>query len=277
MQLLTPSLTTPAGGPDATVDPLRWLSPPRGRLATMEGIWGAGKSTAAQLVSARLRQAGFTATVIHYGGEPGTIGRLSEFLETAPLRSRTGLGGYTTAHHSTIDVLLRLCREAHHHLNCFGPALATHDVVIVDHGIYSKIAWALTVLTETSPQINPTQMLARLRAITAPWLCVPDVPVFLDIPWPLARERAISRGRGGGNPAAIERLLFLPRYVEAYRKVLADQVPQVVRVPVGLRSPGDVAAEITGVLLDTLRAAPPTVKSASAPQTRLPASTDQRS
>ena len=149
--------------------------------------------------------------------------------------------------------------------------------MIVDHGVYSKLAWALTVLIETSPQTDPMQMLTRLWAITAPWFCVPDVPVFLDTPWPLARERAISRGRGGGNPAAIERLLFLPRYVDAYRKVLSDQVPQVVRVPVGLRSPGDVADEITAVLLDTLRAAPPAPGSTSASGTLVPASTDRRS
>jgi len=260
---LAPSLPAPAAQRSNRIDPLRWLTLPQGRLVTMEGVWGAGKTTAAQLVSTRLREAGFTTAVIHYGGQPGTIGRLSQFLETAPLRSRTGLGGYASAHHGTVDVLLRLCREAHHHLTCFGPALATHDVVLVDHGIYSKIAWALTVLTETAPQADPAEVLTHLRGLAAPWFCVPDVPVFLDVPWPLARERAIGRGHGGGNPAAIERLLFLPRYVAAYRQVLTDRVPSVLRVRVGLRSGDDVADEITRELLALLRAAPPAVDHAA--------------
>ena len=277
MQSLAPSPPAPAAQRSKPTDPLRWLTLPRGRLVTMEGVWGAGKTTAARLVSSRLREAGFTTAVIHYGGEPGTIGRLSEFLETAPLRSRTGLGGYQSAHHSTVDVLLRLCREAHHHLTCFGPALATNDVVLVDHGIYSKIAWALTVLTETDPHADPAQTLTRLRGLAAPWFCAPDVPVFLDTPWPLARERAISRGHGGGNPAAIERLLFLPRYVAAYRQVLANRVPPVMRVQVGLRDSDDIADEITTELLDMLRAAPPAVDRTAAAQPHTPATTDGRS
>ncbi|MEU3455284.1 hypothetical protein ABZ671_17060 [Micromonospora sp. NPDC006766] len=246
--------TTPAA--DASAGPPWRFAPPRGRLVTIEGVWGAGKTTAAQLVGARLRRAGFTVQVVHYGGEPGSIGRLSAFLERSPLRVRTGLGGYALPHHGTVDVLLRLCREAHHHVHCFRPALADNDVVLVDHGVYSKLAWALAVLTETAPETDPARALKRLRAVVAPWFCEPDVPVFLDTPWPLARERAIARGRGGGDPAAIERLLFLPRYTAAYRQVLAGHVDRVARVRVGLRAAGAVADEITGRLLSTLRAAP---------------------
>ncbi|WP_431895581.1 dTMP kinase [Micromonospora haikouensis] len=276
MQSLAPSPPAPAPQRSNPVDPRRWLALPQGRLVTLEGVWGAGKTTAARLVSTRLREAGVTTAVIHYGSEPGTIGRLSQFLETAPLRSRTGLGGYQSAHHSTVDVLLRLCREAHHHLTCFGPALATNDVVLVDHGIYSKIAWALTVLTETDPQADPAQTLTRIRGLSAPWFCTPDVPVFLDTPWPLARERAISRGHGGGNPAAIERLLFLPRYVAAYRQVLTDRVPPALRVRVGLRDSDDVADEITSELLGVLRAASPAADQDTAAQPHTPVPADRR-
>jgi dTMP kinase len=249
-----PHTTTPAAG--AQAGPPWRIAPPRGHLVTIEGVWGAGKTTAAQLVGARLRRAGFTVRVVHYGAEPGSIGRLSAFLERCPLRARTGLGGYALPHHSTVDVLLRLCREAHHHLRCLRPAVAVNDVVLLDHGVYSKLAWALAVLTETAPDTDPARTLERLRAVTAPWFCQPDVAVFLDTPWPLARERAIARGRGGGDPAAIERLLFLPRYTAAYRQVLAGHEDRVARVRVGLRTAGAVAEEITSRLLDTLRAAP---------------------
>ncbi|MEU7802538.1 hypothetical protein AB0B10_25090 [Micromonospora arborensis] len=241
---------------EAETAPSWRLAPPQGRLVTIEGVWGAGKTTAAQLVATKLRRAGFRVQVVHYGGEPGSIGRLSAFLEQSPLRARTGLGGYALPHHSSVDVLLRLCREAHHHVNCFRPALALNDVVLVDHGVYSKLAWALAVLTETTPAADPARTLERLQALVAPWFCEPDVPVFLDTPWPLARERAIARGRGGGDPAAIERLLFLPRYTAAYRQVLAGREDRVPRVRVGLRAAGVIAEEITDRLLGTLRAAP---------------------
>lgn len=243
--------TLPAGAGDC--EPQLWqTSPRRGRLVSFEGVWGAGKSTTAQLVAGQLRQAGFTVTVVHYGAEPGSAGRLSQFLEREPLRSRAGLGGYAAPHHAAVDVLLRLCREAHHQLTCVQPALAAHDVVLIDRGIYSKLAWSLTVLAETSPGADPAELLGRVRAAVAPWFCQPDKAVFLDTPWPLARERAIARGHGGGNPAAIERLLFLPRYLAAYRQVLDAYSGRVTCIRAGLRPPADVAGEITSLLTGLL-------------------------
>jgi dTMP kinase len=233
------------------------IGAPQGRLVTFEGVWGAGKTTAARLVAARLAQAGFTVTVLHYGTEPGSAGRLAQFLETAPLRSRTALGGYTAPHHAAVDVLLRLCREAHHQLTCFQPALAAHDVVLIDHGMYSKLAWALAVLAETSPGTDPAGLLGRLYAAAGPWFCHPDQAVFLDTPWPLARERAIARGHGGGNPAAIERLVFLPRYLNAYRQVLDAHPGRITRIRTGLRDPDDIAGEVTSLLAGLLHTWPP--------------------
>lgn len=256
--MLTEHRARPTGtGTGASVPALWRIGAPRGRLVTLEGVWGAGKTTVARLVSDRLRQAGFTVAVLHYGTEPGSVGRLSQFLESAPLRSRAGLGGYTAPHHAAVDVLLRLCREAHHQLTCFQPALAAHDVALIDHGIYSKLAWSLAVLAETSPGTDPADLLGRLHAAARPWFCHPDKAVFLDTPWPLARERAITRGHGGGNPASIERLVFLPRYLDAYQQILAAHSERVTRIPTGLRGPDDVANEITGLLTGLLDTSPP--------------------
>jgi dTMP kinase len=256
--MITERSARPAGAGDCVPAPWR-IGAPRGRLFTIEGVWGAGKTTAARLVAGRLAQTGFTVTVLHYGPEPGSAGHLSQFLETAPLRSRTGLGGYAVPHHAAVDVLLHLCREAHHQLTCFQPALAAHDAVIVDRGVYSKLAWSLTVLAETSPGTDPAVLLGRLQAAVDPWFCHPGKAVFLDTPWPLARERAITRGHGGGDPAAIERLVFLPRYLDAYRQVLDAYPGRVTRIRTGLRGPDDIAEEITGLLaghLDTSRPVP---------------------
>jgi dTMP kinase len=242
-------IAAPAAG-----KPARWrLEPRRGVLISVEGVWGAGKSTAARRLGDLLTQAGFSARVLHYAPCAGVIGQLSEFLETAPLRSRAGAGGYAAAHHAAVDVLLRLCREAHHHLTLYGPALQDHDAVILDHGVYSKIAYALAVLTETAPGDDPGHVLQRLLSTVDPWFLHPDLAVFLDVPWPLARERAIARGHGGGNPGALERLLFLPRFDAAYRHVLAAHQHRVARIRVGLRSAEDVTAEIAGIAGALLR------------------------
>ncbi|WP_328373312.1 hypothetical protein OG800_50065 (plasmid) [Streptomyces sp. NBC_00445] len=254
--------TTPARLPEPADGwaPAWRLGGSRGLLVSTEGVWGAGKTTTAELAGDQLRTAGFTVAVLHYGPRPGTIGRLSQVLETQPLRVRTGAGGYTHAHHATVDVLLRLCREAHQHQTFYEPALAEHDVVIIDHGVYSKIAWALTVLTETQPAAPAGQTLQRLHEVVAPWFLHPDLALFLNTPWPLARERAIARGRGGGNPAAIERLLFLPRYEAAYRRVLDAHRPHVLPIRVGLREAPDVADEMAAAITGRLLAPVPALR-----------------
>lgn len=250
----TPTTPAPRQDGSAHCAPAWRLDASRGLLVSTEGVWGAGKTTAAELAGEQLRTAGFTVAVLHYGPRPGTIGKLSQFLESQPLRTRTGTGGYAHAHHATVDVLLRLCREAHQHQTFYEPALAENDVVIIDHGVYSKLAWALTVLAETQPASPTGQILQRLHEVVAPWFLHPDLAVFLNTPWPLARERAIARGRGGGNPAAIERLLFLPRYEAAYRPVLDAHRARILRIPVGLRAAPDVAAEMTAAITERLRA-----------------------
>lgn len=256
-----PPLNAAATPTTSTPPPPAWrLGTPRGLLVSTEGVWGAGKTTTAELAGKQLRAAGFTVAVLHYGPRPGTIGTLSQVLESQPLRTRTGTGGYAHAHHATVDVLLRLCREAHQHQTFYEPALAENDVVIIDHGVYSKLAWALTVLTETQPASHPSQILARLHEVVAPWFLHPDLAVFLNTPWPLARERAIARGRGGGNPAALERLLFLPRYEAAYRPVLDAHRSRVLSIQVGLREAGDVAAEMAAAISDRLRAPRPALR-----------------
>ncbi|WP_410646415.1 dTMP kinase [Amycolatopsis sp. cmx-4-54] len=225
---------------------------PRGVLITIEGLWGAGKTTTAAALGERLNAAGFSTRVLHYGPRHGVVERLSSMLEGAPLRRRDGLGGYAEPHHATVDVLLRLSREAYHHRMHYRSALAEHDVVIVDHGVYSKLAYALTVLTEQHPDQDPALLLAHVRAVTDPWFQHPDVALWLDMPWPLARERAVTRGHGGGNPGSVERLLFLPHFAHAYRTVTAAHPDRVRRIRVGVRSTASVLAEIDELLSPVL-------------------------
>lgn len=220
------------------------LAPRRGVLVSVEGLWGAGKTTVADRLGQRLAEAGFDTTVMHYGPRQGVVGKLSEYLEAAPLRSRSGTGGYARPHHATVDVLLRWCREAYHHTHLYRPALAKHDVVVLDHGAYSKLAYALTVLAEQYPDRAAPELLDQIRDCVAPWFLHPDRAFFLDLPWPLARERAILRGAGGGNPGSVERLLFLPRYTAAYQQVLTAYPERICRIHVGVRGVESVLTEI---------------------------------
>lgn len=233
------------------------LSAKAGLLISIEGVWGAGKTAIAAMLRQRLDDHGFRTHVARYGPRDGIIGRLSELLDDRPLRRRTGTGGFAQPHHATVDALLRLCREAHNHTRVYQPTVEAHDVVIVDHGMYSKLAYCMTVLREQHQADDPTELFARLRACVAPWFLIPDLAFHLDVPWPLARERAIARGHGGGMPASVERLLFLPAYDAACRQIVKAMPDQVVRIVVGLRGTDDVVDEIERWSLRMLRVPSP--------------------
>jgi dTMP kinase len=227
----------------------------RGTLISVEGIWGAGKTTTARLLGDRIRARGFTTRVLHYGPETRTIEQVSKFVTDEPLRRRTGTGGFDARHHATVDLFLRLCREAHHHIHSYRPALEASDVVILDHGVYSKLAYYLAVLAEQHPQRSTGDLYAAIRAVIQPWFLFPDTALYLDVPWPLARERAIARGTS--NPDSIERLLFLPRYVAAYRCVARAEAGRIERVIVGMRGIEDVTDELEARCLAVFRSSAP--------------------
>lgn len=235
------------------------LAPRRGRLISLEGVWGAGKTTNARRLATRLAEQGFRATVLHDPDRDGFIGELTRLLDRAPLRRRDGDGGFDRPHHATVDVLLRLGREAHHHLHQYLPALASHDVVILDRGLYAKLAYALTVLAEHHPAVDRDTHHDRWWAITSPWWVVPDLAIFLDQPWTQARDRAVrrTRARGVAHPksGSHERELFLPHY-DANMRWVAARHPAIATVPVD-RGPDAVFADIAA-LADALLAIPRT-------------------
>ena len=229
----------------------RQLGRRKGLLVSMEGLWGAGKSTAGRMLGDRLAAHGFTVQVLHYGPFTGVYEPLTQMLTDQPLRSREGFGGFKVAHHATVDVLLRMCREAYNHQVTYSRALEAADIVVIDHGIYAKFAYGLAVLTESRPGRSSGELLAQLRELTAPWFLHPDIAFYVDTLWPLARERAIARGYGG-EPGSVERLLFLPMYDAALRAVARAWPERIRRIPVGLRSAEEIASECEREVLATL-------------------------
>uniref|UniRef100_UPI003F49A26F hypothetical protein n=1 Tax=Nonomuraea sp. CA-252377 TaxID=3240003 RepID=UPI003F49A26F len=244
-------------------------------ICSLEGVWGAGKTSTARAVQERLTGHGYRTAVMHYGPRSGVIAAMSALLDDDPLRSRDGIGGYRAPHLAVVDVLLRLCREADQHRRHYRPEAGQCDVLILDHGVYGKLAYALAVLTEHPPPgLAPDQLLEVLLAVVRPWFLHPHQAFFLDVPWPLARERAVGRGYGGGDAASVERLMFLPHFDAAYRRLAAildsattphpaEASPAgvapaagITTVAAGLRPLDDVAAEIEHHLLVRLSARP---------------------
>ncbi len=224
------------------------IGPRRGRLISMEGVWGAGKTTNARRLADHLAELGFTTTVLHHGLRDGFMDQLSIYLDKQPLRRRDGDGGYDSKHHATIDVLLRLCREAYHHTHQYAPALENHDVVVLDRGLYTKLAYALTVLAEQHPTVLREDHLAAWRAVTRPWLLEPELAFHLDLPWQQARDRAVARTRARGVPepksGSRERELFLPRYDGNLRWVAAQHPLTIKSITIGDRGPDDIFGEL---------------------------------
>ncbi|WP_336213111.1 hypothetical protein [Nonomuraea sp. LPB2021202275-12-8] len=148
-------------------------------------------------------------------------------------------------------------------------------MLILDHGVYGKLAYALAVLEEHPPLgIAVDRLWEVLLAVVRPWFLHPHQAFLLDVPWPLARERAVGRGYGGGDAASVERLMFLPGFDAAYRRLAAAlncsaapapegagaagaaPVGGITTVAAGLRPLDDVAAEIERHLLTSLSALP---------------------
>jgi dTMP kinase len=227
-----------------------------GALFTVEGLWGAGKSTTARRLAALLEADGFSVALVHYGPQFGVVGSLSAWLTDEPLRRRSGTGGYDEPHHATVDVLLRLCREAYHHTRTYRAAMQTHDVVILDHGVYSKLAYCLAVLAGQYAHRPYSELLLQLCAVAEPWFLVPDQAFYLDVPWPLARERAILRGYGSGDLQSAERLLFLPAYDRAHRLVARAFPGRVTRVRPGQDDLDCVARHLRNLVLARLMPQP---------------------
>lgn len=223
-----------------------------GALFTVEGLWGAGKTTTAGRLATLLEADGFSVALVHYGPQSGVVAPLSAWLTHEPLRHRTGTGGYDESHHATVDVFLRLCREAYHHGRTYRAAMQAHDVVILDHGVYSKLAYCLAVLTEQHPRRPWGELLLQLRSIAEPWFLLPDQAFYLDVPWPVARERAIMRDYGSGEPHSAERLLFLPAYDRAHRFVARAFPERITRVRPGQDSPESIARHLRALALARL-------------------------
>jgi dTMP kinase len=212
---------------------------PRGRLITVEGVEGAGKSTQVERLRAWLSERG--ACVLATSEPDGTpLGAnlrrlLGEVDRVSPLT----------------EALLFAASRAEHVRQVIRPALAAGRIVLCDRYVDSTVAYqgyGRGVSLETVAQLN------RLATdgLTADLTVVLD----LDVAEGLRRVRARVGARAACDP--FERLAI--EFHERVRKgywAIRDREPDRVAVVDADRAPAVVAAEIAALVAGRLGLDPP--------------------
>jgi dTMP kinase len=207
---------------------------PRGRLITVEGVEGAGKSTQVETLRASLVARGVSvlATAEPDGTPLGASLRrvLGEVDRVTPLT----------------EALLFAASRAEHVQRVIRPALAAGQVVLCDRYVDSTVAYqgyGRGISLETIAQLN--------RVATEG--CLPDLTLVLDLD--VAEGLRRVRARRGALAACdpFERLAI--EFHERVRKgywAIRDREPERVTVVDADRAPAVVAADLARIVAQRL-------------------------
>ena len=207
---------------------------PRGRLITVEGVEGAGKSTQVETLQAYLGARGVSvlATAEPDGTPLGASIRrvLGEVDRVTPLT----------------EALLFAASRAEHVQRVIRPALAAGQVVLCDRYVDSTVAYqgyGRGISLETIAQLN--------RLATEG--CLPDLTLVLDLD--VAEGLRRVRARRGALAACdpFERLAI--EFHERVRKgywAIRDREPERVTVVDADRAPAVVAADLARIVAQRL-------------------------
>ncbi|MEQ1440571.1 dTMP kinase [Fontimonas sp. SYSU GA230001] len=199
-----------------------------GRLITLEGGEGAGKSTQAQRVCAWLRARG---RVVELTREPGGT-ELAEAIRALVLRR------WTEGIDPPTELLLMFAARAAHVRGLIQPRLAAGVDVVCDRFIDSSYAY------QGAGQGIELRHVQALEALVLPALR-PHLTLVLDLPPELGLARA--RQRGEANRFEDETLAFMRRVRECFlARAAAD--PQRCAVIDASGNPDSVFAGIVAVL-----------------------------
>lgn len=168
-----------------------------GRLITLEGGEGAGKSTQLRYIAGWLRDRGHNpVTTREPGGSP-----LAEALRTLVLSEWPGGISART------ETLLMFAARAAHLEQTILPALASGHDVICDRFIDSTYAYQGAGKKVKTAQIRDLErlVLGRLK---------PDLTILLDLPPEIGLQR--TRNRGEQNRFEAESLAFMGRVRRAF-------------------------------------------------------------
>jgi dTMP kinase len=208
------------------------VSEQRGRLITVEGVEGAGKTTAIRAIGDHLaaydRSVSFTREP---GGTP-----LGESLRGLLLDQEGG-----SAITPETELLLMFASRAQHVAEVIEPALRRGQWVVCDRFTDASYAY------QGGGRGIEEAWIADLEARTVGSL-VPDLTLLLDVTVEQGRERAAQRG--AADRFEREADAFFERVRAAYAK-RQREAPERIRPIDATREPGAVAGDI-GAYLDEL-------------------------
>jgi len=179
-------------------------SPTPGRLITLEGGDGAGKSTQAALLAERLRTAGVEVVATREpGGTP--LGQEIRRLLVTP-------GGEEPV--PLAELLLYLADRAQHVARVITPALARGAWVVCDRFVDSTLAY------QGAGRGLDEEEVARLCRLATGGVW-PDLTLWLALdPAAAARRRA---GRGAADRMELEGIAFQERLAAAFARLAAAE------------------------------------------------------
>lgn len=211
---------------------------PIGGLVVFEGAEGVGKSTQADLLLRRLRQAGLAARSLREPGGTAVGDQIRELL----LRPGNEIG-------PVAEALLFMASRAELCDREIIPALGAGDIVILDRFFLSTYAYQVAGRGLPEEDVRSANKLAT-RGL------VPDLNILLDLPVQRGMERVGGRGaRDRMEQAGTE---FHERIGRAFSTFATDEWcarhPECGRVvSVDARgTPDEVAARVAGALADNV-------------------------
>jgi len=210
----------------------------RGRFITLEGGEGAGKSTQAQRLAARLRALSIGVLVTREPG--GSAG--------ADIMRHVLLSGAAKPLGPVAETLLFAAARDDHVRATIAPALAQGRWVVCDRFIDSTRVYQGTLGAVDAKLIRGLERLTVSQAM-------PDLTLILDLPPEIGLARA-ARRRGGAaaDRFETETLAFHTRLRQAYRDIAAAEPARCALIDAG-RSEDAVADDIWSIVNARLDAA----------------------